>query len=1123
MNPNYKDRLFQITQQKDSEGIKSFLDDLPKTEKGDVFEWYLAELYRGNGWLAEIKGGRGDRGADILLYHPKTPSRVSLITQAKNHAIPLTFDQTKIELVKFEEQAAPKYNCQQFNLVSVNGFVEDAEKLSEFNMLLYGWDYVAGLIKGYDPDRITEPEIELYAHNKLTYERCKELWQESNYVAVVQATGTGKSYLIAKVMADHLDRIKLVMAPSNYILEQQRSKVPWASDSTNFMTYAKGANLTDKEIKDLNANLIVLDEFHRCGAEIWGAGVQRILDAHPDSYVFGTTATPIRYLDAYRDMRDELFDNVVAEELPLAEAIVRKILPAPTYVAALYTLEEEIDEMMEILAKSKKSDIEKKEIAAEINQIKLNWEKTSGVPQIFKKHLKREINKFIIFCKDQEHLDQMEVEVQRWFQKAGTHRWRKIYRVLSADPESDQNLEEFKDAKSKDTTHLLFAIDMLNEGLHISDVGAVILLRPTESPRIFFQQIGRCIAVNVKNAPIIFDLVNNFQSIRANDFLENLREAREAELNKRADFGLEECAPEIRITDETKDILEVFEEISERLSAWEVMFQHLCEYVEREGHAKVPLSFITSGGLRLGRWVGTQRYCYKQNELSKDRIRALEEMPGWTWDIIESQWTEGYENLKEYSDREGHAKVPNRFITSDGFRLGSWIQNRRNEYSKGKLSKDRIRALEEVSGWSWDPIEDQWVAGYERLKEYADREGHAKILNRYITSDGFRLGNWVGNRRNRYKKGKLSEDHIRALEKVSGWTWETIDEWWIEGYEYLKEFVKREGHARVPKGFITSDDFRLGIWAQNRRNKYKLDKLSEDRIRALEAMPGWSWDPIEDKWTKGYECLKEYVDSEGHAKVHAEYISSDGFTLGTWVNTQRYNYKKNALSKDRIMALEEMPSWSWAPVKAKWPEGYKRLKEFADREGDSKVPADFITSDVFKLGSWAAVQRKEYRMGKLSEGRIKALEELEGWSWDIIKDKWIQGYESLKDYADREGHARVARRYTTSDGFRLGSWVINRRKEYRNGKLSKDRIIALERVPGWSWNPIEDKWTKGYSRLKEYADREGHAKVPAKFIASDGFKLGSWVARQRNEYRKGKLSEDRINAMKSIGFEWKIK
>jgi len=125
-----KQQLLQLTEQKNISLIKECLENLPKREKGPIFEWYLAELYQGNGWLPKVQGGRGDSGADILLYHPKTPHQVSLIVQAKNHAAPLTFDQTKIELVKFEQQAAPQYECQQFNLVAVNGFVQESKKLN---------------------------------------------------------------------------------------------------------------------------------------------------------------------------------------------------------------------------------------------------------------------------------------------------------------------------------------------------------------------------------------------------------------------------------------------------------------------------------------------------------------------------------------------------------------------------------------------------------------------------------------------------------------------------------------------------------------------------------------------------------------------------------------------------------------------------------------------------------------------------------------------------------------------------------------------------------------------------------------------------------------------------------
>src|SRR3972149_8013868 len=141
---------------KDSSGIKASLQELPSQDKGPAFEKLLAELYKGNGWLVSIQGSRGDEGADILLYHPKTPQTVSFIVKAKNHAKPLTLDQTRIELIKFEQQAAPRYKCQQFRIVALNGFVEEAGKLGQFNILLDSWSHVESLLKHYNPGKSTE-------------------------------------------------------------------------------------------------------------------------------------------------------------------------------------------------------------------------------------------------------------------------------------------------------------------------------------------------------------------------------------------------------------------------------------------------------------------------------------------------------------------------------------------------------------------------------------------------------------------------------------------------------------------------------------------------------------------------------------------------------------------------------------------------------------------------------------------------------------------------------------------------------------------------------------------------------------------------------------------------------
>ena len=111
--------------------------------------------------------------------------------------------------------------------------------------------------------------------------------------------------------------------------------------------------------------------------------------------------------------------------------------------------------------------------------------------------------------------------------------------------------------------------------------------------------------------------------------------------------------------------------------------------------------------------------------------------------------------------------------TEDGFRLGSWLGTRRKDYKQGKLAEDRIKALEQLPGWTWDPLETDWIEGLGHLAKYVDEKGHARAPRGYVTEDGFRLGTWVRTRRSIYRKGQLTEDRIRALEQIPGWTWDS--------------------------------------------------------------------------------------------------------------------------------------------------------------------------------------------------------------------------------------------------------------------------------------------------------------------------------------------------------------
>jgi hypothetical protein len=61
---------------------------------------------------------------------------------------------------------------------------------------------------------------------------------------------------------------------------------------------------------------------------------------------------------------------------------------------------------------------------------------------------------------------------------------------------------------------------------------------------------------------------------------------------------------------------------------------------------------------------------------------------------------------------------------------------------------------------------------------------------------------------------------------------------------------------------------------------------------------------------------------------------------------------------------------------------------------------------------------------------------------------------ALRQYAAREGHARVPQNYVeTVDGIdvNLGNWVVSKRGQFKSDRLSAERIAELEALPGWPW------------------------------------------------------------------------
>ena len=220
----------------------------------------------------------------------------------------------------------------------------------------------------------------------------------------------------------------------------------------------------------------------------------------------------------------------------------------------------------------------------------------------------------------------------------------------------------------------------------------------------------------------------------------------------------------------------------------------------------------------------------------------------------------------------------------------------------------------------------------------------------YKAEDGYKLGRWVTNQR--VTKDKMKLDRRQRLEGLPGWSWDVFSDKWEEGFSHLKEFSERQGHCRVSSTYTTDDFYRLGQWVTIQRSCK--DEINTDRRRRLEALPGWSWNAVDDKWEEGFAHLKDFSEREQHCRVPKGHKTQIGYPLGNWVGTQRLVTK----DPDRRKRLEALPGWSWDPYSDQWEEGFHYLKKFSEREGHCQVPYSYKTEDGYRLGPWVTRQRR---------------------------------------------------------------------------------------------------------------------------------------------------------------------
>jgi superfamily II DNA or RNA helicase len=335
---------------------------------------------------------------------------------------------------------------------------------------------------------------------------------------------------------------------------------------------------------------------------------------------------------------------------------------------------------------------------------------------------------------------------------------------------------------------------------------------------------------------------------------------------------------------------------------------------------------------------------------------------------------------------------------------------------------------------------------------------------------------------------------------------------WDYLFGKLFAFMVRFRHLNVPFGW--PEDPQLAAWVGSQRQLRREGRLSTDRTQRLDHL-GFQWEPRATAWEDMFAALVQFKERAGDCNVPLD-LPYDP-QLANWVVRQRQIRMEGRLAAERIERLDAL-GFEWdtpAASAVPWDEMFAALVQFRDRFGHCNVPANW--PEDRQLVQWVNWQRQIRRDGRLAAERIQRLDAL-GFDWGALAAPtglWDEMFARLVQFRDRFGHCNVPLGW--SEDLQLVRWVNQQRKIRRQWRLSEDRIQRLDAL-GFEWGPRASAWDKMFETLVQFKERFGHCNVPLGW--SEDLQLVRWVNQQRQLRRQGSLSEDRIQRLDALGFEW---
>jgi Helicase associated domain len=201
------------------------------------------------------------------------------------------------------------------------------------------------------------------------------------------------------------------------------------------------------------------------------------------------------------------------------------------------------------------------------------------------------------------------------------------------------------------------------------------------------------------------------------------------------------------------------------------------------------------------------------------------------------------------------------------------------------------------------------------------------------------------------------------------------------------------------------------------------------------------------RWDERFDELVKFKVLYGSCRVPHRYPDNPG--LSRWVVYMRSSYQAGTLPADRVDKLNQV-GFIWSDRgHTTWDKRCQQLELYRAMHGTSRVSCD--TPESAQLWRWSSVQRANYRLGKLSADRIRALDAL-GFIWDVDQHDWDAKFDDLAEFYRTFGHTRLPNK----DPYKkLFLWARVQRTKFHDNSLSAERVAKLQLLDfGWEKNSM---------------------------------------------------------------------